>query len=255
MNDEYALEISNLFKSYDGLVAVNNIDFKVKSGSITGLIGPNGCGKSTTFNAITGLIPYQRGNVLIYGQEASHLPSDKINLLGLSRTFQNTRLWRNLTVMENILLPPKNQLGTRIRGLVFPKSVKEVEDILIEKAYNVLEILEIDHMAFNKASELSGGQSKLVDIARVMMSNPRVLLLDEPVAGVAGPLVEKIFQQLDNLRKITGVTIFIIEHNLEFILGTGIDFVYVMNLGKILTSGTPEEILKHKGVAEIYLGY
>ncbi len=254
ISDEIVLSVRNLRKSFGGLQALKGVDIDVPKNSITGLIGPNGCGKSTTFNTISGLLPYDEGTVTIFGKDATGLPSHKINKLGLSRTFQNTRLWRNLTVIENLLLPPKNQRGTSLKNLFSSLSWRKQENELIEKAFEILELLEISHMAYSFASELSGGQSKLVDIGRVLMSDPKILLLDEPVAGVAGPLAEKIFHHLDRLRKEKDMTIVIIEHNLEFILREGVDKIYVMNLGEILASGTPDEILKEKAVIEAYLG-
>ncbi len=255
MNDEIALKVENLKKSFGGLHAVKGISFEVKRNSITGLIGPNGCGKSTTFNTISGLIPYDEGTVEVFGKDATNLSPHEINHLGLSRTFQNTRLWRELTVLENLLLPPKSQIGTSLKGLATKlREWKKQEDDLIDKAFEILEILEISHMAYNLASELSGGQSKLVDIGRVLMSDPKVLLLDEPVAGVAGPLAEKIFNYLDKLRKERDISILIIEHNLEFILREAVDMIYVMNLGEIIASGSPDQIIKEKAVIDAYLG-
>lgn len=255
MDENIALKVENLRKSFGGLQAVKGISFKVERNSITGLIGPNGCGKSTTFNTISGLIPYDEGTVTIFGQDATGLRPHEINHLGLSRTFQNTRLWRELTVIENLLLPPKHQLGTSLKGLFRKFKTWQIqEEELIEKAFEILEILEISHMAYNLASELSGGQSKLVDIGRVLMSDPKVLLLDEPVAGVAGPLAEKIFHYLDRLRKERDISILIIEHNLEFILKEEVDMIYVMNLGEIIASGTPDQIIKEKAVIDAYLG-
>ncbi len=255
MNDEIALKVENLKKSFGGLHAGKGISFEVKRNSITGLIGPNGCGKSTTFNTISGLIPYDEGTVEVFGKDATNLSPHEINHLGLSRTFQNTRLWRELTVLENLLLPPKSQIGTSLKGLATKlREWKKQEDDLIDKAFEILEILEISHMAYNLASELSGGQSKLVDIGRVLMSDPKVLLLDEPVAGVAGPLAEKIFNYLDKLRKERDISILIIEHNLEFILREAVDMIYVMNLGEIIASGSPDQIIKEKAVIDAYLG-
>lgn len=255
MDQDIALRVTNLKKSFGGLHAVKGIDFEVRRNSITGLIGPNGCGKSTTFNTISGLIPYDEGQVELFGRDATNLSPHEINQMGLSRTFQNTRLWRELTVLENLLLPPKNQIGTKMRGLAMNfREWRRQEEELIEKAFEILEILEISHMAYNLASELSGGQSKLVDIGRVLMSDPKVLLLDEPVAGVAGPLAEKIFHYLDRIRKDRDISILIIEHNLEFILREAVDMIYVMNLGEIIASGTPDQIIKEKAVIDAYLG-
>lgn len=252
---ETVLEISNLSKSFGGLRALQGVDFAVESNSITGLIGPNGCGKSTTFNAITGIIPPDTGSVKVFGQETIGYKPYEINQMGLSRTFQNTRLWRELTVIENLLLPPKQQKGTKLLHALNPlKLYRKQEKELISKAYEILNLLEIEHMANNYASELSGGQSKLVDIGRLLMSDPKILLLDEPVAGVAGPLTEKIFQNLKVLRDELDISVLLIEHNMEFVLRKGVDRVVVMAAGKVIASGTPNDIRAKQEVIEAYLG-
>ncbi|MHA2028399.1 MAG: ABC transporter ATP-binding protein [Candidatus Kariarchaeaceae archaeon] len=249
------LELKDVYKNFSGIKALRGVNMEVYENEIVGLIGPNGCGKSTTFNAISGVIPADTGSILHYGSEISQLKPFQINQLGLSRTYQNTRLWRELTVIENLLLPPKSQMGANFFNAIFRRrAFGKQEQLLIEKAYDVLDILEVTHMADNLASELSGGQSKLVDIGRVLMSDPKVLLLDEPVAGVAGPLTEKIFNKIGELRDTLGITVVIIEHNMEFILRVGIDRIYVMANGTIIATGTHDEIRAKKEVIEAYLG-
>lgn len=249
------LEVKNLHKSFGGLKALQGIELSVNENELVGLIGPNGCGKSTTFNVISGVIPGDKGSVKIFDNEVFNLPSHKINLFGMSRTYQNTRLWRELTVIENLMLPPKNQIGASLTKALFRRKLyKEQENNLLEIAYETLELLEISHMAHNYASELSGGQSKLVDIGRVLMSDPSILLLDEPVAGVAGPLTEKIFHKIKALRDEKNISVLIIEHDMEFILRQGIDRIYVMAAGKIIASGTPDDIRSNQKVIDAYLG-
>ena len=250
------LEVSGLRKEFGGLVAVRDVSFTVGEGEFVGLIGPNGCGKSTTFNCISGLLEKTSGSIEIFGEDASELRPDQIQNLGMTRTFQHTNLWREMTVIENLLVPPRRQFGSSFRELVtsllFPANQAETDRL--SRAYEVLDQLEVPHMAHNLTSELSGGQSKLVDIGRSMMGDPRLLLLDEPVAGVAGPLAMKIF---NNLRKIvdeTGITILIIEHNMDFILRQGVDRIIVMNEGGVLMQGTPDEVRNNRAVIEAYLG-
>ena len=159
-----------------------------------------------------------------------------------------------MTVIENILVPPNNQLSKNpISSLMRPNSRQE-ESERIEKAYSILESLEIAHVANNLAGNLSGGQSKLVDIARALMGSPKILMLDEPVAGVASVLAEKIFQNLRTLVNDTGISILVIEHNMDFILRLGVDRIIVMNSGKILMEGTSDEVRNNKSVIEAYLG-
>ena len=249
-----AIHVSELTHDFGGLRAVDNISFTINEGELVGLIGPNGCGKSTTFNCISGLLDPTSGEIEIMGKSTNDLRPDQINNLGITRTFQHTRLWKEMTVIENILVPPKNQLASNpILSLLRPNSRKE-EAERIERAYQVLESLEIAHVADNLAGKLSGGQSKLVDIARALMGSPKILLLDEPVAGVASVLAEKIFQNLRTLVNETGISILVIEHNMDFILRLGVDRIIVMDSGRILMEGASDEVRSNKSVIDAYLG-
>ena len=249
-----ALKVDGLRKEFGGLVAVEDVSFEIGEGEFVGLIGPNGCGKSTIFNCISGLLDKTAGTVEVFGQDVSDKRPDEIQKLGLTRTFQHTRLWRQMTVIENLLVPPRKQFSPNpLQALLMPGSRPDEEERLA-KAYSVLDQLEVPHMAHNLTSDLSGGQSKLVDIGRSMMGDPQLLLLDEPVAGVAGPLAMKIF---NNLRKVvddTGISVLIIEHNMDFILRQGVDRIIVVKEGEILMQGTPDEVKGNKEVIEAYLG-
>ena len=248
------LKVRDMTKDFGGLRAIDNVTFEVNKGEFVGLIGPNGCGKTTTFNCISGLLDATEGEVEIFGEDATKLRPDEIQKLGLTRTFQHTLLWREMTSIENLLIPPRNQFGTNPLHALFTYFRRNEEEERLAKAYRTLESLEITHMAHNLTSELSGGQSKLVDIGRALMGEPELLLLDEPVAGVAGPLAEKIF---NNLRKIvteTNISILVIEHNMDFILRAGVDRIIVMDQGKVLMQGTPDEVKDSKEVIEAYLG-
>ena len=248
------LKVRDMTKDFGGLRAIDSVTFEVNKGEFVGLIGPNGCGKTTTFNCISGLLDATEGEVEIFGEDATKLRPDEIQKLGLTRTFQHTLLWREMTSIENLLIPPRNQFGTNPLHALFTYFRRNEEEERLAKAYRTLESLEITHMAHNLTSELSGGQSKLVDIGRALMGEPELLLLDEPVAGVAGPLAEKIF---NNLRKIvteTNISILVIEHNMDFILRTGVDRIIVMDQGKVLMEGTPDEVKDSKEVIEAYLG-
>ena len=249
------LKVENLRKEFGGLIAVKDVSFEIKEGEFVGLIGPNGCGKSTTFNCISGLLNQTSGSVEIYGKDVSKMRPDQIHSLGMTRTFQHTRLWREMTVIENLLVPPRNQFFPSLFKSLFkfPKN-RHDEELRLKEAHAILEELEVPHMAHNLASELSGGQSKLVDIGRSRMGSPNLLLLDEPVAGVAGPLAMKIFNNLRKTVDETGISILIIEHNMDFILRQGVDRIIVMNEGEVLMIGTPEEVKSNKAVIEAYLG-
>ncbi len=249
-----ALQVSELTKDFGGLRAVDGISFSVGAGEFVGLIGPNGCGKSTTFNCISGLLESTSGSVEVFGQDVTDSRADQIQAFGLTRTFQHTRLWREMTVIENLLVPPRDQFAPNLIISLLRPSTRKAEKQRLINAYEVLEMLEIEHMAHNLASELSGGQSKLVDIGRALMSSPRVLLLDEPVAGVAGPLAEKIFQNLRTLTSERNIGMLVIEHNMDFILSTGVDRIIVVDVGRILMEGNPDEVRQNQDVIEAYLG-
>ncbi len=250
------LKVDNLRKEFGGLVAVKDVSFIVGEGEFVGLIGPNGCGKSTTFNCISGLLNQTSGSIEMFGKDISKLRPDQIQNLGMTRTFQHTNLWRQMTVIENLLVPPRKQFGSSflelMKSLLIPAN--SAEEARLSKAYDVLDQLEVPHMAHNLTSELSGGQSKLVDIGRSMMGDPQLLLLDEPVAGVAGPLAMKIFNNLRNIVDETGISVLIIEHNMDFILRQGVDRIVVMNEGEVLMQGTPDEVRANREVIEAYLG-
>ena len=249
-----ALRVSELTKAFGGIRAVDGVSFQVEEGEFVGLIGPNGCGKTTTFNCISGLLELTSGRVEVLGQDATGMRPDQIQKLGLTRTFQHTRLWREMTVIENLLVPPRQQFApSSLLALLRPGS-RSAEKKRLADAYSVLDLLEVTHMAHNLASELSGGQSKLVDIGRALMSSPRFLLLDEPVAGVAGPLAMKIFQNLRDLTSEKGIGMLVIEHNMDFILRTGVDRIIVVATGRILMQGTPDEVRETQDVIEAYLG-
>jgi len=248
------LKVDKMRKEFGGLVAVKDVSFEVNEGEFIGLIGPNGCGKSTTFNCISGSLEQTSGKVNFFGKDISNLRPDEIQKIGMTRTFQHTRLWREMTVIENLLVPPRDQFKPSIWKSIWEGRENENEVNRLSRAYEVLEQLEIPHMANNLASELSGGQSKLVDIGRSMMGEPKLLLLDEPVAGVAGPLAMKIFSNLRKLVDDTGISILIIEHNMDFVLRQGVDRIVVMNEGEVLMVGSPDEVKGSNEVIAAYLG-
>ena len=249
-----ALRVSDLTKDFGGLRAVDSVSLEVGEGEFVGLIGPNGCGKTTTFNCISGLLEMTSGKIEVLGQDATGLRSDQVQNLGLTRTFQHTWLWRDMTVIENLLVPPRRQFAPNLLLALLRPGSRKMEKQRVSEAYSVLDLLEVSHIAHNLASELSGGQSKLVDIGRALMSSPHLLLLDEPVAGVAGPLAERIFQNLRSLTTERRIGMLVIEHNMDFILRRDVDRIIVMDAGRILMAGTPDEIRHNRDVIEAYLG-
>ena len=250
------LKINNSSKSFDGLIALNNLSLEVKENSLTDLIGPNGCGKSTLFNIISAVLPADEnsGSIIFDGTDILGKKTYDIAKIGLSRTYQDTRLFKDLTVIENLMLPPKKQIGERILNALFKTRFKKQEEELKSKALEILDLLDITHMAYEYAKNLSGGQSKLVDIGRVLMSSPKMLLLDEPTAGVNPALTEKLFQKIVDLKNNLGLTILLIEHDMDVIMRAEVDHVYVANQGEIITHGSPEAVKQNKDVIEAYLG-
>ena len=251
-----SLNIIDVSKTFDGLKALNNISLEVKEKSLTALIGPNGCGKSTLFNIISAVLPADESSksILFNGFQILNKKSYQISNYGISRTYQDTRLFKELTVLENLMLPPKQQIGEKFLKALFPIFFKKQEENLKIKALEILNLLDISHMAYEYAKNLSGGQSKLADIGRVLMSSPKILLLDEPTAGVNPALTEKLFQKIVELKNKLGLTILLIEHDMDVIMRDEVDYVYVANDGEIITHGTPNEVKQNKEVIEAYLG-
>ena len=249
------LEVSGLTKSFGGLVAVDGVSFEIEAGSMTGLIGPNGAGKSTTFNCITGMLEPDAGTVRFRGEDVTGLEPYEITDHGLVRTFQISRELKNMTVLENMMLAPKGQVGEQLWRSVAPFSrakVREQEAELLDRVWEMVDFFDIDHLADERAGNLSGGQRKLLELARAMMTDPDMILLDEPFAGVNPTLEARLLDHLHNLRE-EGFTFLIVEHDIDLIMNN-CERVIVMHQGRILADGTPEEVTSNEAVLEAYLG-
>lgn len=252
---ERILEVNNLRKTFGGITAVADVNFYVEKGTITGLIGPNGAGKSTTFDLITGVQGPDSGNVTFDGTEITGYRPDEIANQGLVRTFQIARELSEMTVLENLMLAPKDQVGEAIWRSVLPRARKQVveqEKELRERAWEMLELFEIEHVAHESAGNLSGGQRKLLEMARVLMTDPEMVLLDEPLAGVNPTLEEKLIDRLHTLKE-RGYTFLFVEHDMDIIMNN-CDTVIVMHQGSVLTEGQPEEVKSNEKVLDAYLG-
>jgi len=247
------LQIRELRKSFGGLRAIDGVDLEVERGSITGLIGPNGSGKSTLFNLIGGTISKDSGTINFDGQRIDSFSAHKIFRLGLGRTFQTPRLFFGMTVLENTLIPPKNQKGENPIYAPVHSTWEKQELDLAKRSSETLEFLEIKNLYDKWSSEISGGQMKLLQLSSAFMGDPKMLMLDEPAAGVAPRLAQDIFKSISTQRKEKGTTFFIIEHRLE-ILFDYVDYVFVMGRGKIIAHGKPDEVVKDQKVIEAYLG-
>jgi len=250
---EYILEVENVKKRFGGVVALDGVTMKVRRNSMTALIGPNGSGKTTLFNVIAGVYKPDEGRVIFDGREITGMPPERIYHLGLVRTFQVPRMFKGMTVFENVLTAARHNPGEKYSKSILRHIWEKIELQIASKAVDTLELLKILHVARNLSSAISGGQMKLVELARGLMSDPKMLLLDEPAAGVNPTLAHEIFRFLTHLRDEKGMTMLIIEHRLD-ILFDYVDYVYVMHRGKIVAEGTPEEIVNNKVVVDIYLG-
>jgi len=247
------LELKNLRKDFGGLRAVDDVSLAVPEGAIIGLIGPNGSGKSTLINLIAGSTDLSGGQVLFASQDISDLPADEVFKMGIARGYQEPALYFKMTVLDNLLLPVKDQRGERPWYAPWRRSWQHEEAAYAEAAVQVLEQVQLLHQYDTLASDLSGGQMKLLEIARCLMGKPKLLLLDEPTAGVAPKLAYEIFQQIARLRDDFGITLLIVEHRLEILFDFA-DYVYVMHLGKLLAQGAVDEIANDATVREVYFG-
>jgi len=248
------LEINGVTKSFGGLKAVNNCSLNVKKGSITGLIGPNGAGKTTLFNVITGQLPADEGNIIIDGENIVKLPPYVTHAKGIVRTFQIPREMKRMTVLENLMLVKRNQSGENLfTTWLNPWKVKNEENSNLQKAEETLEFLKLSHLADEYAGNLSTGQKKLLEIGRTLMSDPKIILLDEPAAGVNPTLMNSIVDRIKEISNQYKITFLIIEHNMEIIMNL-CDPIIVMSYGSKLAEGNAKSIRNNKDVIDAYLG-
>ena len=260
--DDPVLEVDGLEKSFGGLTATDDVSIEVERGTITGLIGPNGAGKSTLFNLITGFYDPDAGSVTVRprGEDGSiterdltGTPAHERSAAGMVRTFQTPRKPEGMTVREAMLVGPQNQTGESILPLFTQGDrVRDEEMRSLDRADEMLERFGIDHLAGSLATELSGGQMKLVELARAMMADPDLLLLDEPVAGVNPTLANELRTFIEQLNA-DGVTFLVIEHDMSFIMRLA-DPIIVLDQGRVLGEGTPKEVRSDERVIDAYLG-
>ena len=248
------LQISKINKSFGGLKVLNNLSFKIKKGSISGLIGPNGAGKTTLFNVINGSIKPDSGSVQLNNYELIGLRPHELFEIGVLRTFQIPHEFFSLTVLDNLLVVPPNKIGETFFGQwFFEKKIKKIEEINVKKAKDILDILGLSHLEKEYAGNLSGGQKKLLELGRVMMVEPEIILLDEVGAGVNKTLLKKISNIIKKLNKENKYTFIMIEHDLDFISKL-CDTIIVMAEGQFLTQGNIQQIKSNQKVIDIYLG-
>jgi neutral amino acid transport system ATP-binding protein len=248
------LEIEEVVKRFGGIRAVDGATLDVREGSITALIGPNGAGKTTLFNVVTGFYHGDRGSVRFDGDRVFGEPPHELARKGMVRTFQITKALAAMPVIDNMMLAAPNQPGERIRNLfVRPAAVRSREKEVREQAMELLELFNLTDLADDYAGTLSGGQRKLLELARALMTQPRLLLLDEPMAGINPTLGGRLLDHMQMLRRERGVTFLFIEHDMEVVMNHS-DRVVVMAEGKVIAEGEPHEVRKDQRVIDAYLG-
>ena len=247
------LKVENVNKFFGGLKAVNNVSLEVQKGSITGLIGPNGAGKTTLFNTIAGVYSANSGDLYLEEENINGLKPHELFNKGVLRTFQIAHEFTTLTVLENLMMVPGNQYGENLIQAWFNNGlVKKQEEEIRAKAVDVIEFLNLKHLTQEVAGNLSGGQKKLLELGRAIVKNPKVLLLDEPLAGVNPKLAEQILEIISNLIE-EGKTVLMVEHNIEAVMKVS-ERVVVMAEGEVIADGAPNGIRADQKVIDAYLG-
>jgi branched-chain amino acid transport system ATP-binding protein len=247
------LVLKKVSKRFGGLLAVNDLDLEVPKNKILSLIGPNGAGKTTVFNMITGVYPPSSGDIRFHGRKLNHLRSSSIIARGIARTFQNIRLFKSMTVLENVQVGMYCRTRSGPFRVLFKTAFQRREEAEIEaKSLEILEFMGLADYRNDYASNLSYGNQRRLEIARALASRPEILLLDEPAAGMNPRETADLMKLIINLRD-TGLTIFLVEHDMKLVMGIS-EIVIVLDYGQKIAEGTPKEIQANETVIEAYLG-
>lgn len=247
------LELNNITKNFGGISALTDVSFKINEGEIFGLIGPNGAGKTTMFNIITNMYLPTSGEISFLGEKISGTKPHKITDKGICRTFQNIRLFSQMTVLENVLVGGHCRIKSGvISSVIRTKFQRKEEEFIRETASDLLELVGLSSYTEVVAENLAYGQQRRLEIARALASSPKLLLLDEPAAGMNETETEDLFDLIKKVQK-RGITVLLIEHDMPFVMKL-CDRITVLNFGKKLAEGTPQEIQNNKDVIEAYLG-
>jgi branched-chain amino acid transport system ATP-binding protein len=248
------LEIDEIVQTFGGIRAVDGASFDVARGSITALIGPNGAGKTTLFNVVTGFYRGRSGSVIFDGEQVFRAAPHRIAQRGMVRTFQITKALSRMPVIDNMMLAAPDQPGERLfNNLLRRGASRRREREVREQALELLEGFNLAKLADDYAGTLSGGQRKLLELARALMTRPRLLMLDEPMAGINPTLGRRLLEHMDRLRREEGVTFLFIEHDMEVVMNHS-DRVIVMAEGRVIAEGLPDEVRGDKQVIDAYLG-
>ncbi|WP_134699697.1 ABC transporter ATP-binding protein [Ammoniphilus sp. YIM 78166] len=248
------LEIKGITKRFGGLTAVSDVSVKIKKGSITAVIGPNGAGKTTFFNMVTGFYIPDAGDILLDGQSIKGLRPDIIASKGISRTFQNIRLFKEMTALENVMVGMDTQLKSGLMGILANfRGVKQEEERVMVEAYRILKYVGIDQIATHQAQSLPYGLQRRLEIARALAAQPKVILLDEPAAGMNPRETVELTDFIFRLRDELNLTIVLIEHDMKLVMKLS-ENIHVLDYGQKIAEGNPEEIRNNKRVIEAYLG-
>lgn len=249
---ESALSVKDVTKKFGEFKAVDSFSMDLEAGKITLLIGPNGSGKTTLLNCISGLYKDFEGDIFFKGEDVTDLKTHELVDKGLVRTFQISSPFTRLSVLDNLLASYENDSGESFVWAPFSQKWLSNEEEAMERAFEVLELLEITELADNKAYALSGGQLKLLEIGRALMTDVEMILTDEPAGSVSVPLAEKIFSYIQDLSRNQDMTFLIVEHRLD-IASKYVDYAYAMDQGKVLTHGLPKDVFENVKVIESYL--
>ncbi|AAK42946.1 ABC transporter, ATP binding protein (branched chain amino acid) [Saccharolobus solfataricus P2] len=245
------LKLDSVSKYFGGIKALDSVTLEIENSKFTLLIGPNGSGKSTLINVVTGIYKPDSGSIFLEDRNITGKKPHELYKLGIVRTFQNPQIFPNLSVLDNVILGISPIKGESIlRSLFKPIWLREEEE-LAEKAYNILKIVKLDRLWDRPARELSGGQLKLLEIARSLMTRPRLLVMDEPLAGVNPQLAKEILNILTDLKRDIGI--FVVEHRLDIVANYA-DYVYAMFMGKVIAKGSVNDVLNNPTVVDAYLG-
>ena len=247
------LELKQISKNFGGLQVLQGVDFNVKQGEIFGLIGPNGAGKTTVFNLITGLLRASSGSIAFNGEDIGNVAPHKITERGIARTFQNIRVFKEMSLLENVVVGMHDHLDYGVAGMLLNLgSFRRVEQQARERALELLSWVRLDHKADMLADSLSYGEQRKLEFARALATRPKLLLLDEPVAGMNPAEKTELMAEIVNIKQ-RGFSIFMIEHDMRFVMGL-CERIAVLNFGKIIAEGTPDQIKNNQEVIEAYLG-